>query len=471
MLFCVDGYSYGGKSYDKSTLADELQLAIPSLETTVIVRYLNPEERSQQDLSGFTWDDFIGSKPARLACLQVEFEHPLWILFSSGTTGKPKAIVQGHGGILLEHLKSHHLHLDLHRGDRFFWFTTTGWMMWNYLVSGLLTDAGVVLFDGNPGFPDQNRLWQVVEDAGVTFFGTSASFISANQKAGIVPRSDRDLFALRAMGSTGSPLAPESFDWIQSELGDEVWLSSSSGGTDVCAAFLGGVRGEPVVRGELQARALGCKVESYDAAGRSVIGQMGELVVTMPMPSMPLCFWNDDEAMSRYREAYFEMFPGVWRHGDWIEISKKGTSIIHGRSDSTINRSGVRIGTSEIYRCLQSTAEVTEALVVDLPLPGTQGWIMLFVVLREGETMTDELHGRILSQISTNSSPRHIPNEIRVIDEVPRTLTGKILEVPVKRILMGARVDEAVSRDSLANPHSLDYFVSESVALARHHRR
>jgi acetoacetyl-CoA synthetase len=387
------------------------------------------------------------------------------VLYSSGTTGLPKAIVQGHGGILLEQLKKLHLHVDAQEGERFFWFTTTGWMMWNFLISGLLTRAAIVLYDGSPGHPDMNVLWELAERTGMTCFGTSASYIAACMNAGVEPGAAHDLHRLRAVGSTGSPLAPEGFDWVYEHVGDDTWLFSTSGGTDLCTAFVGGVPLLPVYRGELQARALGAKVEAYDEEGKPVIDQVGELVITEPMPSMPLFFWGDDDG-SRYRASYFEHYPGVWRHGDWIEITSRGTAVIYGRSDSTINRQGVRMGTSEIYRAVQAVPQVLDALVVDVPRPGTEGWMPLFVVLRDGTELDDELRDEIKQRIREQCSPRHVPNEIFQITEVPRTLSGKVLEVPVKKILMGTPPEQAASLDSLSNPATLDYFVELRGKLA-----
>ena len=330
--------------------------------------------------------------------------------------------------------------------------------MWNFLVGVLLSDASIVLFDGNPGYPDLGTLWDLAEQAEVSVFGTSAAYISACMKAGLVPREGRELGALRAVGSTGSPLSPEGFRWVYDRLGDEVWLFSTSGGTDMCTAFVGGVATLPVYLGELQARCLGASVESWDEDGRAHLDQVGELVITEPMPSMPIYFWGDP-AGERYRESYFSVYPGIWRHGDWIEITSRGTAIIYGRSDSTINRGGVRMGTSEIYRAVLSLPEVLDALVVDLPRAGTDGWMALFVVLREGASLSDELHAEIRARIRSDCSPRHVPDEILRIAEVPRTLSGKVLEVPVKRILSGTPVDQAASRESLANPRALDPFV------------
>jgi acetoacetyl-CoA synthetase len=331
-------------------------------------------------------------------------------------------------------------------------------MMWNFLVGVLLTDASVVLFDGNPGYPSLDRLWDLANESGMTTFGTSAAFIASCMKEKVEPRTGRDLGALRAVGSTGSPLSPEGFQWIYDHLGSDTWLFSTSGGTDMCTAFVGGVPTLPVYLGELQARSLGAAVQAWDPEGRPLIDEVGELVITEPMPSMPIFFWGDDDG-ERLRDSYFAMYPGVWRHGDWIEITSRGTAVIYGRSDSTINRGGVRMGTSEIYRAVLDVDEVVDALVVDLPRDGTDGWMPLFVVLRPGASLTDELVAEIRRRVREDCSPRHVPNEIRAIPAVPRTLSGKVLEVPVKRILMGTPVSEAASRESLANPEALDFFV------------
>ncbi len=379
------------------------------------------------------------------------------MLYSSGTTGLPKPIVHGQGGILLEHLKKMHLHLDAGTDDRVFWFTTTGWMMWNFLVGVLLTPASIVLYDGNPGTPDLGVLWDLAEETGITIFGTSASYIASCMKGGVHPAEGRDLSKLHAVGSTGSPLSPEGFAWVYDELGKDTWLFSTSGGTDVCTAFVGGVPVLPVYRGELQGRALGAKVESWDPDGRPLIGEMGELVITEPLPSMPVFFWNDADG-ERLRESYFDTYPGVWRHGDWIEITERGTAIIHGRSDATINRGGIRMGTAEIYRAVLALDEITDALVVDVPREGDENWMPLFVVLQDGAELDDDLIAALRKRIREDCSPRHVPSEVHAIAEVPRTLSGKVLEVPVKRILMGQDPDKAASRDSLANPEALDYF-------------
>jgi acetoacetyl-CoA synthetase len=466
VLLAVDGYRYGGKDFDRRETVAALQAAMPTLERTVVIPYLDPAPDLEALQPALRWDELLASGTgAELSFERVPFDHPLWVLYSSGTTGLPKAIVQGQGGILLEHLKKLNLHVDAHPGDRLFWFTTTGWMMWNFIVSGLLTRAAVVLYDGNPGYPDLGCLWDLAERTRMTMFGTSAAYIAACMKAGVEPGAGRDLSALKAVGSTGSPLSPEGFDWIYEHVGEDTWLFSTSGGTDLCTAFVGGVATLPVYRGELQARALGAAVESWDEGGQPQIGEVGELVVTEPMPSMPIYLWGDEDG-SRYRDSYFEMFPGVWRHGDWIEITERGTAIIYGRSDSTINRGGIRMGTSEIYRAVLSLDEIVDALVVDVAKPGTDGWMPLFVVLREGTALSPELVKEIARRVRGRCSPRHVPDEVFEIAAVPRTLSGKALEVPVKRILMGTAPEKAVSRDSLGNPAALDYFVEMASRLA-----
>ncbi|MCO5315504.1 MAG: acetoacetate--CoA ligase [Solirubrobacterales bacterium] len=467
ILFTVDGYRYGGRDFDRLDVVGDLVASMPSLEHVVVIGNLDPDPDPARVPNGINWGDLVALAPdtPELEFARVPFDHPLWILYSSGTTGLPKPIVQGHGGILLEMLKLMNLHLDARPGDRVFWFTTTGWMMWNFLTSCLLTDAAIVLYDGNPGYPDMNALWQLAADAEVTCFGTSAAYISACMNAGTEPGQGRDLSRLRAVGSTGSPLAPEGFDWIYEHVGDGTWLFSTSGGTDLCTAFVGGVPTLPVYRGELQGRALGAAIESWDEDGRPHIGQVGELVITKPMPSMPLFFWGDDDG-SRYRESYFEMFPGVWRHGDWIEITDRGTAIIYGRSDSTINRGGIRMGTSEIYRAVLADEAITDALVVDIPKAGTEGWMPLFVVLDDDAELDDDLRKRVASAVRARCSPRHVPNEIIAIPEVPRTLSGKVLEVPVKKILTGTPVEQAASPDSMSNPQSLDFFVEYARSLS-----
>ncbi len=454
VLFAVDGYRHGGKDFDRREAVAKILAELPSVEHVVSLPYLDAGARAE-----LTWEQLLSSgEGAALEFAHVPFDHPLWVLYSSGTTGLPKAIVHGHGGILLEQLKKR-LHLDLRPGDRMFWFTTTGWMMWNFLVGCLLSEAAIVLYDGSPAEPDLGALWEIAARTGITCLGASAGLLASCEKAGVEPARAYDLSALRAVGSTGSPLSPESFRWVHEHVGEDVWLFSTSGGTDVCTAFVAGCPLLPVYEGELQCRALGCAVESWDEDGRSLTDEVGELVITAPMPSMPLFLWGDEDG-SRLRESYFAMYPGVWRHGDWIRITPRGGAVIYGRSDSTINRQGVRMGTSEIYRAASAVEEVLDALVVDVPLADAGELTMiLFVVLREGVTLDEELTQRIKRQVREDCSPRHVPNEVRQIAEVPRTLSGKVLEVPVKRILMGAPPAQAASVDSLANPQALDYFV------------
>ncbi len=468
VFLAVDGYRHGGKDFDRTAVAAGILAELPTVERAVLMPYLDPDaDPAALGADALSWQQLLAldpdgaAGPARFE--QVPFDHPLWVLYSSGTTGLPKAIVQGHGGILLEQLKKR-MHLDLRPGDRMFWFTTTGWMMWNFLVGCLHSQAAIVLYDGSPAHPDAGALWRLAERAGITCMGLSAGLLAACEKAGVEPSRETDLKRLRAVGSTGSPLSPESFRWVYEHVGAEIWLFSTSGGTDVCTAFVAGCPMLPVYEGELQCRALGCKVESWDEAGNSLVDEVGELVVTEPMPSMPLFLWNDPTG-ERLRDSYFAMYPGIWRHGDWIRITPRGGAVIYGRSDSTINRQGVRMGTSEIYRAAARVPEVLDALVVDVGRVGIDSTLgdelkmMLFVVLGEGVTLDEGLERTIKAAIREDCSPRHVPNEIRQIEQVPRTLSGKVLEVPVKRILTGTPPEEAASRESLADPAALDYFV------------
>ncbi len=459
VLFAVDGYQYGGKTFDRRPIIAELQQSLPTLEKTVLVPYLFAGAQSAvQDLSNaVTWQELL-KQPSEIVFEQVPFDHPLWVLYSSGTTGLPKAIVQGHGGILLEHLKSLTLDMDLKPQDRFFWFTTTGWMMWNLLIGGLLADTMILLYDGSPGYPAIGTLWQFAEDSGMTFFGASAAYIASCMKAEIEPGKTYDLSKLRGIGSTGSPLPPEGFQWIYEHVKRDVWLASVSGGTDVCSAFVGGSVLLPVYAGELQCRSLGAKVESFDEQGKPLVDELGELVITEPMPSMPLFFWNDPDE-KRYQESYFETYPGIWRHGDWIMVTSRGSAVIYGRSDSTINRQGIRMGSSEIYRIVEGLSEVLDSLIIGVELPGGNYYMPLFVVLKDGVELDDALKAKIKGRLRSGISPHHVPDEVIAIPAVPRTLSGKKLEVPVKKLFMGVPVEKAISTDAMSNPQSIEYFV------------
>jgi acetoacetyl-CoA synthetase len=453
VLLAIDGYRYGERDIDRVAEVAAIRAALPSLEATVALPYLAPDERRIAD--ALDWDA-LRAEAADPAFEPVPFGHPLFVLYSSGTTGLPKPIVHGHGGILLEHLKIHALHHDLGPDDRFFWFSTTGWMMWNYLVSGLSVSATIVLFDGSPGHPDIGALWRMAGEEGVTYFGTSAPYLMACRKEGLRPGELADLSPLRGIGSTGAPLPAEGFRYVYEAISPSVHLQSVSGGTDVCTAFVGASPIVPVWEGEISCRHLGCAVEAYSPDGRPLVGEQGELAITAPMPSMPVSFWNDPDG-TRYREAYFDEWPGVWRHGDWVTFTERGSCVISGRSDATLNRGGVRIGTAEFYAVVEAIPEVADALVIHLD-EGDR--LLLFVALRDGTELTDELRDRIGRELRTALSPRHVPDEIRAVPAVPRTLSGKKLEVPVKRILSGVRPEVAASRGSLADPAALDAFAA-----------
>ncbi|HEY6594178.1 MAG TPA: acetoacetate--CoA ligase [Asanoa sp.] len=460
VLVTVDGYRYGDKPVDRRAEVAAIRAALPSVVHQVDIPYL--QGTAGGDL---TWADLTADTAQPPAFEPVPFDHPLYVLYSSGTTGLPKPIVHGHGGILVEHLKMLALHHDLGPGDRFFWFTTTGWMMWNFLASGPAVGAAIVLFDGNPAAPDIDTLWALAEETGTTYFGTSAPFLLACRKAGRAPGEAHDLSRLRGLGSTGAPLPPEGFTWVYGNVSRTLQLQSLSGGTDVCTGFVGGVPLLPVRAGEIACRCLGAKVEARSADGTPVIGRLGELVITAPMPSMPVGFWNDADG-SRYRAAYFDLYPGVWRHGDWITINEHGGCVITGRSDATLNRGGVRLGTAEFYSVVEGLPEVADALVVHLEdREGGAGELLLFVVPAEGVALDDAVRATIVKELRTALSPRHVPDAIYAIKAVPRTLSGKKLEVPVKKILSGTAVDEAAAKGALANPESLGAF--EELATAR----
>jgi acetoacetyl-CoA synthetase len=457
ILIAVDHYRYNGKSFDKSDVVRDLVNAIPSIQHVIVLS----DKETVTSKNTTLWHDAVKNKDQKLQFVRVPFSHPMWVLNSSGTTGLPKAITHSVGGILLEQLKYGTFHNDFKAGERCFWYTTTGWMMWNYIHGSLLAGGTMVLYDGSPAFPDLNALWKFIQDAGIHHFGTSAGFILACMKAGIQPARNFDLSSLRSIGSTGSTLPPEGFDWVYREVKKDLWLASMSGGTDVCSAFVGGNPTWPVYSGEIQCRALGCKLEAFDENGKAIIGEVGEMVITQPMPSMPIFFWNDPE-YKRYTESYFEMFPGIWRHGDWIEITEHQGVIIYGRSDATLNRGGVRIGTSEIYRAVDKVKEIKDSLIVCLEKKGGEFWMPLFVVMQEGAGLTDEIKKKINTTIRNEYSPRHVPDEIIAVPDVPYTISGKKTETPVKKVLMGKDPKEVVNPGTLRNPASMEFFIELS---------
>jgi len=469
IFIAVDGYAYGGKAFDKRDTVREICQLLPSVEKVIFVPFLDENATLLVEKEVIDWASIVNRPASALAMAgeqssivnrqsPLPFSHPLWILYSSGTTGIPKAIVHSQGGNLLEHLKYLHFHNDIRPGERFFWYSTTGWMMWNFTVGALLAGATIVLYDGSPGFPNINVLWELAEKTKVTHFGTSAPFLVACMKAGISPKADFDLSNLRSIGSTGSPLPPEAFGWVYENIKPDVWLSSMAGGTDVCTAWVGGNPQLPVYQGEIQCRCLGCAMESWDEAGHPVPpGEVGEMVVTKPMPSMPVFFWGDTDG-AKYRASYFEHYPGVWRHGDWIEITEHDGIIIYGRSDATLNRQGVRIGTAEIYRAMDKIPAIKDSLIVNIELPGGGDYMPLFVHLNVGETLNEDLKKQINQTLRSEYSPRHVPDEIISCPDIPYTISGKKMEAPVKKILMGKQLDKAANLDSMRNPESLRFF-------------
>ena len=469
VLIGVTGYAYGGKRFDRRAELTTIAAELPGLEALVVVDYLGDGGYPGDGTAGLdpgvrvlAWETFARSDAdaTQLEFEEVPFSHPLWVLYSSGTTGLPKPIVHSHGGIVLEHLKAMALHLDLTSADVFFWYTTTGWMMWNFLAGGLLVGATIVLYDGSATHPDTGALWRLAASAGVTYAGTGAPYLLACMKAGIHPAAEHDLAALKGVGSTGSPLPPEGFRWVYQELetgSSGLILGSFSGGTDLCTGFVGPAPILPVRAGVISGPCLGARVESFDPRGQPVIGEVGELVLTAPMPSMPVGFWNDPGG-ERYRASYFADYPGVWRHGDWIMILPDGGCVIYGRSDATLNRGGVRMGTSEFYRVVERLPEVADSLVIDTGQLGQEGRLILYVTPADGQSVTETLTAKIRSLLRAELSPRHVPDEIVEVPGIPRTLSGKKLEVPVRKILLGTPVAEAADPDALANPEVLAFF-------------
>jgi acetoacetyl-CoA synthetase len=461
VLIAVPGYRYNGQEYRREDVVGQIAAALPGLAAVVLAG--QPEGplgggAGLGDVPVLDWDTFgDAGGAAEPEYTEVPFGHPLWVLYSSGTTGLPKPIVHGHGGIVLEHLKALALHLDLGPEDVFFWYTTTGWMMWNFLAGGLLVGAAIVAYDGSATHPGTDALWRLTQQDQVSYFGVGAPYLMACAKAGLAPGRDLGLTALRAVGSTGSPLPPEGFQWVYDQVKPDVILGSLSGGTDLCTGFVGPVPVKPVRSGIITARCLGAAVEALDPSGHPVIGQVGELVVSQPMPSMPVGFWNDPDG-TRYRESYYTDFPGYWRHGDWIKILPDGGCVIYGRSDATLNRGGVRMGTSEFYRVVEAFPEVADSLVVDTGQLGTDGRLVLFVTLAPGAGLDEDLTGRLRGALRAKLSPRHVPDEIHPVPGIPRTLSGKKLEIPVRKILLGTPVAEAADPDALANPDVLAHF-------------
>jgi len=470
VLICVDGYRYAGKAFDRRAELAEIISALASLAHVIYLPYLDEDTQPLRE-GALLWNDLMKSGSAErgdsvlnpaarenFAFEQVPFGHPLWVLFSSGTTGLPKAVVQSHGGILLEQLKLQHFHMDFRAGDRAFFYTTSGWMMWNFLASMPLSGVCPILYDGNPTYPEPSVLWKIAQDARVSFFGASPAYVEMMSKAGIVPRERYDLTRLRAVMPAGSPVSPECTAWFYRNVKEDLWVATGSGGTDCCTGFVSGVPTQPVYAGEIQARSLGVSALAFDAHGKSVTDEVGELVLTEPMPSMPIYFWNDQDG-SRYRDAYFIDFPGVWRHGDFFRVNARGGCFVLGRSDATLNRMGVRIGTAEIYRALNSLHEIEDALVVNLDLPAGAFFMPLFVKLARGIHLDGALERKIKDQLRREYSPRHVPDRVIQAPDIPVTLTRKKMEVPVRKILMGVPLADAANRNAMANPESLDFFV------------
>ena len=461
LLFAIDGYRYGGKSFDRRAELRRIAGSLPSLQHTVYLPYLNPQDESLALPGALLWRTLL-EKPAVSAqdfrYAQVPFDHPLWTLFSSGTTGLPKPIVHGHGGILLENLKNATFHFDLHEQDRVFFFTTSGWMLWNFITSTPLTGALPVLYDGHPAYPAPDLLWKMADEANVASFGASPTYVEQLSRSGIVPRERFNLKALRTINLAGSPATPESMAWFYRNVKEDLWVANGSGGTDCCTGFVGGVPTLPVRAGEIQAPQLGVSAKAFNARGESVIDEVGELVLTEPMPSMPLYFWNDT-GNRRYLETYFQEFPGIWRHGDFFKINAQGNCWVLGRSDATLNRFGIRIGTAEVYRTIALIPQVQDALIVNLDLPDGAFFMPLFVKLAAGAALDAALEAKIRETLRREYTPRHVPDKIYQVPGIPYTLTGKKMEVPVRRILMGVPPEKAATRSGVVDPATLDFFI------------
>lgn len=460
LLFAVDGYSYGGKRFDRTQTIKNICTQITSIKQLVILKYIDKHRDLQTDFDqAVSFQQVLSHTSETIDYQMVEFNDPLWVLYSSGTTGRPKAITHSQGGIVLEHLKYLKLHSDIHPGSRFFWYSTTGWMMWNFVMGSLLAGGTALLYDGSPAFPDMDVLWAFAEEAKIETFGTSAAYIMACKKEGLTPQKNHDLSALKSIGSTGSPLPISGFEWCYENIKKDLWLNSVSGGTDICSVFTGGLPTLPVYPGEIQCRALGAKVEAYDDSGKPVIGQVGEMVIENPMPSMPVFFWNDHNN-ERYKASYFEMFPGIWRHGDWLEITPRGGAIITGRSDATLNRGGIRIGTAEIYSAIEKIPAISDSLIVGMELDEGDYYLPLFIVLKSGYELNQTVKNEIKTIIRKQFSPRHVPDDIFSIASIPYTLSGKKMETPVKKYLQGGQIDKVVNKDAMRNPDSFDFFVA-----------
>lgn len=453
VLLAVDGYSYNGKKFDKREEVQTIQKSLTSLRYTVFIPYIQEE-----NLEGcITWKTLLRNETP-LTFEALPFEHPLWIVYSSGTTGLPKPIVQSHGGIVLEYKKTMMVQHGYKPEDVVYWFSSTGWVMWNMLIGCLLTGSTIVIYDGSPSYPSMEVLWELAEEVGITSFGTSAPFILNSMKMNVRPKEKYDLSKLKSLFSTGAPLTGEGYKWVYEHVKSDIWLVSASGGTDVCSAFVGGVQIEPVRIGEIQGRSLGVAVQAFDEEGNALTNEVGELVITKPMPSMPLYFWND-KGNKRYHESYFGEYPGIWKHGDWIKIDEKGRCVIYGRSDSTINRSGVRMGTSDLYRIIATLDEVIDSLVIDLEVMGKSTALLLFVVLKQGHSLDDGLRTKLKNQIRESLSPRFIPDEIYEVKDIPKTLNGKKMEVPIRKLLLGFDSEKVINSDSMGNPDSLSFFM------------